>query len=97
IYVTGNPLTVQGSGDLFREKLAAYIHELIREDFEKLVSILYRLDVNENKLKTLLEEKADDDAGMLIADAIIERQAEKITSRKKYSSINKDIPEDEKW
>ena len=71
--------------------------ENIGSSFEKLVSILYRLDVNEKKLKTLLEEKNTDDAGLLIADAIIERQLQKIISRKKFSDFNKDIPEEEKW
>ena len=96
IVATGDGFIIQNSADLFRKELAAYIHLLINNDFEKLISILYRLDVSEKKLKDLLAEKTAGDAGILIADAIIERQLQKITSRKKYSS-NKDIPEEEKW
>ena len=96
IVATGDGLIIQNSADLFRKELAAYIHLLINNDFEKLISILYRLDVSEKKLKKLLAEKTAGDAGILIADAIIERQLQKITSRKKHSS-NKDIPEEEKW
>ena len=97
IAATGNKLVLQSTDEIFRKELAAYIHELINSDFEKLISILYRLDVNEKKLKTLLAEKAATDAGILIADAIIERQVQKINSRKKYSGPGKDIPEEEKW
>ncbi|CAN5722542.1 hypothetical protein BH10BAC2_BH10BAC2_42420 [soil metagenome] len=97
ILATGNQLTVQNTGALFTEKLADYIHQLIDNDFEKLISILYRLDVSEKKLKTLLAERSAEDAGLLIANAIIERQLQKIASRKKYTHNTKDIPEEEKW
>lgn len=97
IAATGNQLTVQTTPALFREKLADYIHQLINNDFEKLISILYRLDVNEKKLKILLAERSSEDAGFLIADAIVERQLQKIASRKKYTQSAKDIPEEDKW
>jgi hypothetical protein len=97
ILVTGGALIAENSIERFREKLAAYIHSLINTDFEKLISILYRLDVSENKLKALLAENQAVDAGVLIAAAIIERQLQKITSRKKYNGSGKDIPEEEKW
>ena len=37
---------------VFKEKLSAYINQLINHDFEKLVHILYRLDVSEQKEAT---------------------------------------------
>ena len=97
ISITGDELKPEHSETAFREKLAAYIHQLINHDFQKLIGILYRLDVSEQKLKTLLAEKNATDAGIIIADAIIERQKEKFTSRKKFGITNKDIPEEEKW
>jgi hypothetical protein len=96
ISITGKELGTEISDALFREKLAAYIHELINKDFQKLISILYRLDVSEKKLKNLLSQKASD-AGFIIADAIIERQVEKIISRKNFNNSNKNISEEEKW
>lgn len=96
ILITGQELKPENSEALFKEKLSAYIHQLINKDFQKLVSILYRLDVNEKKLKQLLEEK-NVDAGFIIADAIIERQKEKIASRKKFSGSGNNISEEEKW
>ncbi len=92
----GPGLLPEASYTIFREKLVAYIHVLIDQDFEKLVRILYRLDVNEKKLKALLV-KANADSGLLIADLIIERQLEKIHTRKQFAGSKEDIPDEEKW
>ena len=96
ISITGKELSIEISDTLFREKLAAYIRNLINNDFQKLISILYRLDVSEKKLKNLLAQ-TNSDAGFIIADAIIERLSEKIISRKNFNSSNKNISEEEKW
>jgi uncharacterized protein YwgA len=79
-----------------KQKLALHINHLINHDFEKLVFYLYRIDVNESKMKKLLDQKEGENAAGLIADLIIERQLEKIKSRNETRS-NKDIPDDEKW
>jgi len=58
--------------------LAAYINELILTNFERLVQLLYRIDVSEEKLKKLLRQNPESDAGVIIASLIIERQKQKI-------------------
>jgi hypothetical protein len=55
------------------EKLSASINQLIQNNFEKLVSLLYRIDVSEKKLKNLLQDHANENAGKIIAQLIIER------------------------
>lgn len=84
------------SDEQLRNQLALHINHLINHDFEKLVFYLYRIDVNENKMKDLLEQREGKNAAELIADLIIERQLQKIESRKKFSN-NEDIDENEKW
>ena len=79
-----------------KQKLSLHINHLINHDFEKLVSLLYRIDVNENKIRQLLKQEEGENAAGLIADLIIERQLQKIESRRK-SSTNDSIPDDEKW
>ena len=79
-----------------KQKLALHINHLINHDFEKLVSLLYRIDVNENKIRQLLKQEEGENAAGLMADLIIERQLQKIESRRK-SSTNDSIPDDEKW
>ena len=91
----GDALQMQTSAALFREQLAEYVNALIVSDFEKLVNLLYRLDVSEKKLRTLLSSAAN--AGVLIADLIIERQLQKLQSRRQFNKPAEDIPETEKW
>jgi hypothetical protein len=79
------------------EVLSKYVNELISKNFEKLVSVLYRIDVSEKKLKYLLKSNADENAGKIIAQLIIERQLEKIKSRKENTMPAKDDDEFEKW
>ena len=84
------------SMDELKNLLSGHIHHLINNNFNKLVGILYRIDVSETKLRKLLEGNPAEDAGMIIAELIIERQIQKINSRKENKS-NNIIPEDDKW
>ena len=77
-------------------ELAATINRLIQTDFNGLVNILYRLDVNEARLKQVLAQEAGTNAGELIASLMVERQLEKINTRNLFKAPN-DIPDDEKW
>ncbi|HLG38949.1 MAG TPA: hypothetical protein VI461_04735, partial [Chitinophagaceae bacterium] len=56
------------SYERLKEKLSQHINYLIVNDFQKLVSILYRIDVSEAKLKYLLKENAETDAALIIAE-----------------------------
>ncbi len=84
------------SFDLLKERLSSHINFLIQSDFQKLVSILYRVDVNESKLKNLLKENPGYDAANIITELIIERQLQKIRSRQEYRN-DENISDDEKW
>ena len=80
-----------------RMKLQTVVNHLIQNDFPQLVSLLYRLDINEEKLKFFLQEKVSEEAGMIIADLIIERQLQKIKSRHEFRHKGGNISEDESW
>jgi len=84
------------SFDLLKEQLSSHINFLIQSDFQKLVSILYRVDINESKLKNLLKENQGFDAANIITDLIIERELQKIRSRQEYRN-EENIRDDEKW
>lgn len=83
--------------ELLIEKLSIYINQLIQTDFQKLVSVLYHIDVSEKKLKILLRENGDSEAGKIIAELIIERQLEKIKSRQQFSQRDKNINDEDMW
>ena len=82
---------------LNRQLLADKINDLLKTGLQKLISILYRLDINETKLRKLLHDNPETDAGVLIADLIIERQVQKIESRRQFNQRDNDIDENEKW
>ncbi|MEO7444992.1 MAG: hypothetical protein ABIT96_08055 [Ferruginibacter sp.] len=71
---------------IFTEQLSAAVNDLVTHDFEKLVYWLYRMDINETKLRQVLNSNMDEEAGNIIATLMIERQLEKIASRKKFKS-----------
>jgi len=80
-----------------KKLLAEKINDLIINDFQKLVLILYRMDVSEIKLKQLLTENTGTNAAIIIADLMIERQAEKIRSRQQFRKKDENISDEEKW
>lgn len=69
-----------------QEKLSAFINDLILNNFERLIAILYKADVDEIKLKRILKENAGSNAAEIIASLIIERELQKIETRKKFGS-----------
>jgi hypothetical protein len=90
-------VVLQGDDDAAcRNALIMRINDLLVNDFEKLVGILYRIDVNEKKLRLLLEERNNEDAAPIIADLIIERQIQKIDSRMRFYNDGY-IDEEDKW
>ena len=90
-------ITGQKSYVEIHTQLSAYINNLIKNDFDKLIAYLYRIDVNEQNLKSLLQQKPDEDAGNIIATLIIERQQQKLKSRDLFSKRDKDVNGEEKW
>lgn len=85
------------SYEKLKETIAAYIHSLIEKDFHRLISLLYRLDINETKLRLLLHNNSEVNAGSIIAEMIIERQVQKIKSRREFKQRDNTINDDEKW
>ncbi|RZL50072.1 MAG: hypothetical protein EOP00_05870 [Pedobacter sp.] len=69
-----------------REVLIKTFEYLVEDDFPKLLQILYRADVDQYKLKDLLENTEGKSTAEIIADAYIERQKAKVETWKKYSS-----------
>lgn len=82
--------------ELSAEQLGYFVNGLIEQDFSRLVQLLYRLDVSEAKLKSVLLEHPTGDAGNMIAKLILERLAQSKRSKELFR-MNEEIPEDEKW
>jgi len=67
--------------DLLKE-LTRAIEYLIDKDFEKLMQILYRIDVSETKVKQAFG--LEQDVAEQIAKLIMEREQQKVVTRARY-------------
>ena len=80
----------------FINHLAIEINRLIQYDFQRLINILYRLDVSEEKLKEMLTTYVHEDAGYIIAQLVVERQLQKLKTRQQMRR-DENIGEEDKW
>ncbi|HLV93092.1 MAG TPA: hypothetical protein VKX34_08220 [Aequorivita sp.] len=86
IIVPNEMVSLEGhSYNALREKLAEHLDQLLTTDFNRLISILYRIDISQEKAMAALTENAQKEtAGETLARLIIERQLDKIIIRRKY-------------
>ena len=89
-------LNVYNNKTDFVNRLALEINGLILHDFNRLISILYRIDINESELKKMLQQYSQVDAGLIIAQLIIDRQMEKAALRSKFRKED-NISDEDKW
>ena len=80
-----------------KEQLTQYINHLINTNFEKLIFYLYRIDVQEDKMRQLLQQQEGENAASLIAQLIIDRQLQKIKSRAEFTASASDQSSEERW
>lgn len=67
--------------------LVAYLNNLVNQDFNLLISILYRVDISEEKVVLALSENLEKEtAGITLARLIIQRQKEKLYYRNLYKN-----------
>jgi hypothetical protein len=72
------------------------VEELLQNDFARLINILYRLDVDEEKIKMQINDMRGASVAQLISKLIIERQLEKLQAKWRPGS-RENIPDEEKW
>ncbi len=68
----------------FRAMLIERIVELLSGNTERLMHILYRVDVSEASVATIFRDTPLPDIAPALADRIIERQMEKARTRAEY-------------
>lgn len=96
-------LDIQVGTDEQWEKLkhiiSAKVSELMAKNPEQLMQLLYRLDVSERKVANVLQKNLLDSAADDIAELILDRQLEKIETRRLYKSYadNKQDDDAERW
>lgn len=67
--------------------LANYLDDLIERDFGAVVTILYRMDVSEQKVRYNLANPIEgESAGAMLASMLIQREIEKMKWRERYKN-----------
>lgn len=81
--------------DAFLKKLHRELSEriayMLEHESEHLKWVLYRIDINEQKVLSILAEQPLYEAVESIAQLIIDRQIQKSITRKQYSTGNGDL------
>ncbi|MBZ0202563.1 MAG: hypothetical protein IT281_02050 [Ignavibacteria bacterium] len=72
-----------------KKVLADRIFYLLENNVEHLVQIIYRIDLNQEKVDNIFANESKEDIASLLSDAIIERQLMKVQTRMKYKSEEK--------
>ena len=95
-------IPVNDTGADWMNSLVQRINYLILHDFDRLVFILYRLDVDESKINlilknTQLQTSPGSDAGVLIGKLIVERQIQKLRTRTEYRNQKNSFNDNERW
>ncbi|MFI5172750.1 MAG: hypothetical protein ACHQFW_10185 [Chitinophagales bacterium] len=80
-----DPAPVVVSQDDLKIKLTEMIAYLMDHNFEKLLWILYRIDVDEEKAKSLLAKHLPEEAPAILAELIILRQLKKDEIKKEFN------------
>lgn len=69
--------------DAIKAELIDRIIRLLNVNPEKLMSILYRIDVNEKQVNEIFSKSLPPDVPEQLADLIVDRQMQKAATRKK--------------
>ena len=73
------------------DMIADVVAQLMEKRFEFLIQTLYRLDVDEDKMRNALAPTNPEPANLSLAKAILERQKRKVLTRHQYRSKKQNI------
>lgn len=68
--------------DFLKKELTKVITDLLNNDFERLLHIMYRIDIDEQKFNQAFTQK--ENIAYSITDLVIERELQKVQSRLNY-------------
>jgi len=96
LYIDKDEIGLPEHFDLLRQRVVYVIGYLIDNDFEHLLNLLYIMDVDEGKIRAILDDHSILEPKYPIADVVIEREMQKVKTRIEYKQ--KKIDDDlEAW
>jgi hypothetical protein len=67
-----------------QEKIAAEVSYLLRNNPERLLNLMYRLDIDENKFRFIIQNGLEANIAQQLAELVLEREMQKVYWRNKY-------------
>jgi len=83
ITFSGNPKTAY---DELKSQIEPVISKLMNNNYERLLSVLYRIDVNEKSISEEIYRRNDEEPSSIITDLIIERELKKVIIRNYFKN-----------
>lgn len=74
---------------ILKKQLKERIEVLLTRDFDRFMNTLYRIDLNEEKVRFAFSPENKNSIPDVLVDLIIERQIQRIKTRRMYKSQNK--------
>lgn len=71
--------------DGLESRLTQVVQYLLDKDFQRLINIMYRIDLSESRFKEILANEEPDRIANSLAKQILARELQKAKLRKKYS------------
>lgn len=81
----GEEIAYEGANlDELREKVTFVISKLLLGNMEKLMNVLYHIDVDEKRVREILGGSKPDKIAEELAEEVLKREFKKIYTRRKY-------------
>lgn len=71
--------------DALVQELGRRVEFLLKHDFERLMSCMYMVDISEQRFSEAIKLPEEDKPARVIAELILEREVQKMESRKRYT------------
>jgi hypothetical protein len=87
-------MDVSFSGNVYRaydelfDQLEPHISHLLNTSYQRLMSLLYQIDVGEAKLNRLIDDRPGSSIAEVITEAILERELLKVLTRLYFKHLN---------
>ncbi len=85
-YLEKDNLPAVNNAELIRNHLIAKVKDLMAKNYDRFLNSMYRIDVNESKVREILNSKDKTHIPDMLADLIIERQLLRVKTQMLYKN-----------
>lgn len=89
------PEDVVASRDRLLAALAERVSGLLDKDMQRLSTAMYTLDIDEAQFQDAMNLRGMDTKATAVAELILERELQKIETRRRYEQMKRDTAQDE--